>query len=323
MNLRRVQETGGGTLLISLPKDWARRCGLTRGSTVAVIEGKDGHLTVIPKYDIDEKLKKSVVLLSPHTIRELIGKYLLGDDLIEIRGKTRLPPTVRRQVRKTVRRLIGLEVIEESPNKMVLQCLLKPTSLSPNRTLCREHLLSLAMHRDAMESFVRADPHLAEEVVERDEEVDRLYFLLIRVLRKAVTNPLLSKKMGLSSIDCLDYRLAASLIESMGDQAVKIAQNVMKFSNTPLSESLLNHISRLDDLSYEIQERSSQAFLSKSLNGIEDLSEKGAVIRELRGSIERELAKQDQDVISYVSSVSSSLLRICDYSFDLADLVMP
>jgi len=323
MDLRRVQETGGGTLLISLPKNWAQRCGLKRGSVVAVIKGKDGHLTVVPQYKIGKRVKRAVVFPSFHMVRELTGKYLLGDDLIEIKSRTRLPSNIRRQIRGAARRLVGLEIIEEGPNKMLLQCLLEPSSFPPDRILHREHLLSFGMHKDAVASFLKANRYLAEEVIERDEEVDRLYFLIVRVLRTAVLNPLLSEKIGLSLIDCLDYRLAASFIESMGDQAVKIAQSVIKFSKNYISEVLLDHISRLNDLSYEIREKASQAFFSKSLRGIEDFLEKNAVVKELGENLEKELAKQDQNVISYVSSVASSLLRICDYSFDLVDLVMP
>lgn len=323
MDLRRVQETGGGTLLISLPKNWAQRCGLKRGSVVAVIEGKDGHLTVVPQYKIGKRVKRAVVFPSLHMVRELTGKYLLGDDLIEIKSRTRLPSNIRRQVRGAARRLVGLEIIEEGPNKMLLQCLLEPSSFPPDRILHREHLLSFGMHKDAVASFLKANRYLAEEVIERDEEVDRLYFLIVRVLRTAVLNPLLSDKIGLSLIDCLDYRLAASFIESMGDQAVKIAQSVIKFSKNYISEVLLDHISRLNDLSYEIREKASQAFFSKSLRGIEDFLEKNAVVKELGENLEKELAKQDQNMISYVSSVTSSLLRICDYSFDLVDLVVP
>jgi len=178
------------------------------------------------------------------------------------------------------------------------------------------------MHKDAVASFLKANKYLAEEVIERDEEVDRLYFLIVRVLRTAVLNPLLSEKIGLSLIDCLDYRLAASFIESMGDQAVKIAQSVINFKNS-IPEVLLDYVSRLNDLSYGIREQASQAFFSRSLRGIEDFLEKNPVAKELWVNLEKELADQDKNVISYVSSVASSLLRICDYSFDLVDLVMP
>jgi phosphate uptake regulator len=40
----------------------------------------------------------------------------------------------------------------------------------------------------------------------------------------------LSEKLGIIPIDCLDYRLAASLVESIGDQAASIGETTIKLA---------------------------------------------------------------------------------------------
>ena len=67
------------------------------------------------------------------------------------------------------------------------------------------------MIRDAANSFVNGDIDLAKNVIERDVENNKFYFLLVRILRTIIQNPRLSEKIGITPIECLDYRLAASL----------------------------------------------------------------------------------------------------------------
>ena len=63
------------------------------------------------------------------------------------------------------------------------------------------------MHRDAVTDLIEGDVHLAKNVVARDDEVNRLYFLLVRILRTFIQNPGLSEKLEILPIDCLDYCL--------------------------------------------------------------------------------------------------------------------
>ena len=63
---------------------------------------------------------------------------------------------------------------------------------------------------------------MAKNVIERDVENNKFYFLLVRILRTIIQNPRLSEKIGITPIECLDYRLAASLIEGIGDACVQV-----------------------------------------------------------------------------------------------------
>ena len=58
MNLRRIQKTCGGTFFVCLPKVWAQKNSLDKGSVVSLSETADGNLIVNPKYNIERKLKE-------------------------------------------------------------------------------------------------------------------------------------------------------------------------------------------------------------------------------------------------------------------------
>jgi phosphate uptake regulator len=322
MNLRKVQEISG-TYLLSIPIDWARRSGLTKGSIVAIVEREDGCIIVDPQYNLENNVESTTIHPNRFLEREITGKYLLGFDIIKISGKTRLLPEISERVRTNVRRLIGLEIVEEDAYKIVLQCLLEPSALPPERILRREHLLASSMHKDVLTSLNESNAPLAKSIIERDEEVDRLYFLLVRLLRMIVLKPHLSEKLGLSMIDCLDYRLMANYIEAIADYSQEVAENVIEFSDAALPETVFQTLTKLGELSYEMHQDAFKALLSKDLRLLEKVLEKEQLSKSIIRELDEFLTGKPFEVISYASSVASALTKICDYSVDLADLIIP
>ena len=79
---RKLQVTGGSTFILSLPKDWAVRNELKRGSSMVVREEDDGSLSMSPstftkKEKQDEAFIKSTVTDNPDAImRTAISAYL-------------------------------------------------------------------------------------------------------------------------------------------------------------------------------------------------------------------------------------------------------
>ena len=322
MELRKVQETGGGTNLISVPKDWARRSGLSKGSLVAMSVRDDGCLIVDPRYNLARGVEVVTLHPSPYLEREITGRYLLGYDIIQVETERRISASDRDRVKQAVQRLIGLEIIEEDSYKIVLQCLLEPSTFPPEKILRREDLITSGMLKDVMVSLHDGDQHLARSVIERDDEVDRLYFLLVRLLRTTILNPGLTEKLGISLIDCLDYRLVASLIESVADCSVDMAGSILKMSDTQVPSEFAGPLAELGVLVHDIHEKAMRAFFSKDLTLSEETQERGSQaissIRQL-GSVQVDLPSS---LATHISEILSSLSRVCDYSVDISDLVM-
>ncbi|MFQ5758739.1 MAG: PhoU domain-containing protein, partial [Candidatus Bathyarchaeia archaeon] len=202
MELRKVQRTSSGTFFVCLPKGWAEGVGLGRGSVVAVSELADGRLAVDAKYDVEREPRVAVIKPSPFLNREITGKYLLGYDVIRVVAEDRISPDDRECVKQASSGFVGLEIVEEDYSKIVLQCLVDPSAFPPEKILRREYSIAAGMHRDAVRSFIGGDVHLARNVVARDVEVDRLYFLLVRILRTVVQRPGLGERLGVRAIEC-------------------------------------------------------------------------------------------------------------------------
>ncbi len=321
--LRKVQRTASGTFFVCIPKPWAERYGLKRGSIVSLSETSDGRLIIDPKYGVEP---------SPHTItlkpgaylsREIVGKYLLGFDIIRVEAKERISFEVRDIVKKTVSRLIGLEIVEEDYSSIVLQCLLEPSGFPPEKILRRGYAIAAGMHRDVVNALVDGDLHLAKSVIARDDEVNRLYFLLVRILRTVIQTPGLSERLGVRPIECLDYRLAASLVEAIGDECVRAALKTVELKGTKLTEDLKKLLVAFHMACFEAHEKALKAFFT----GAVDLAEG---VRDMRGKIEKTFADiekvaraQSLDIVSHILAVASILKQIYEHSVDIADLVMP
>lgn len=323
MDLRRVQRTSGGTFFVCVPKEWAERSGLQRSSVVAVSEMADGRLCVDPKYDVERVPQIAVINPSSYLDREIVGKYLLGYDVIRVEAKDRISPVDRERVKQASSRLVGLEIIEEDYSKIVMQCLLEPSTFPPEKVLRREYSIASGMHRDAVTALAEGDVHLAKNVVARDNEVNRLYFLLVRNLRTVVQNPGLSEKLGVFPIDCLDYRLMASLVESIGDRSVQIAGKVVKLKGVKLPKELLQLVLRFHRLVYEAHESALRAVFSRSVSVAESVRDERESVLAVFGEVEIAVGGLSVDVAAHVLAVASLMSRIYDNSVDIADLVMP
>jgi phosphate uptake regulator len=320
--LRKVQRTPTGTFFVCLPKSWAEEHGLKKGALVALDETGEGKLIIDPKYDAEQLPRVATLSIGPYLSREIIGRYLLGFDIIRIEEKERIDFDVRNVVKATVGSLIGLEIVEENYSQIVLQCLLEPSGFPPEKILRRNYTIVAGMNRDVVNSFIDGDLQRAKSVIARDDESNRLYFLLVRILRTIIQNPRLSEKLGITPIECLDYRLAASLIEAIGDASVKIAAETMELNGLKLSEALRKLLVDLQAVCYDAHKQAVNAFTSKDIASAETVRNMNERIKTLFVDIEKVAKEQPVEVMPQILAVSSFLRRIYEHSVDLADLVV-
>ncbi|TMI59958.1 phosphate uptake regulator PhoU, partial [Candidatus Bathyarchaeota archaeon] len=166
MELRKLQRTPDGTYLVTIPKAWAKRAGLGAGSVISYEERQDGRLLLSPKIDEERQPLETMIEASALVRREIIERYLLGYDIIRIQAKDTITPELRDEARRTTKRLVGLEVLEEDSKRMVIQCLIEPSLLIPEKILRRLEMLSMPMQLDATRAFVDSDLELAKNVTE-------------------------------------------------------------------------------------------------------------------------------------------------------------
>jgi phosphate uptake regulator len=320
-DLRKIQQTPTGTFFVCVPKSWAQQNGLKKGTRVNLDVTGDGKLIVDAKYGADLQQKIVVLTVGPFLSREIIGRYLLGFDVIHIEAKDRIDLEVRATVKSTVSSLVGLEIVEENYSRVVLQCLLDPAGSQPEKILRRNYAIVSGMARDVTNAFITGDLQLAKTVVARDVESNRLYFLLVRILRTIIQNPCFSEKLGITPIDCLDYRLAASLIESMGDACVQIATKTLELHGVKPSGDLQKLLIDLQTICLEANEQALKSFINKDIALAENVRKVKTKIHDISVDIERVTKNQSIDVIPKLLAAISFIRQIYEHSLDMADLV--
>ncbi|MDW8360702.1 MAG: phosphate uptake regulator PhoU, partial [Candidatus Caldarchaeum sp.] len=236
---RRIQKTGKSTYVVSLPKKWveANKLGKLDPVKLMVVEGM---VLVVPekaREALEAEVKVSEDDSPRNVVRLIFSKYLAGFSRIRVSFSTYSPQTIS-YLKEVIRRwLVGVEIIEESATELVAQCLPMHDRLPVKTSMERMGGIAANMVRDAVAALASVDTGLAEEVIRRDDEVDRFYHFVIRQLNIAVKDYSTLRSLELSDpSDCISYVLVAKSIERAADHAVSICRNA-KTVQQPLPES--------------------------------------------------------------------------------------
>jgi len=320
MDLRRVQQVASGTLLVSLPRDWCNRNQITKGSTLTLETDSDDSLILSPlRSATKEPSEYTIELLSKdptYISNKITSAYLLGYDLVRVQGRGRIVYELREMVKKVLRQLVGLEIVEEDANSITAQYLLEPGSLSPEKLFRRMHTLVAGMYRDVLVSILEGDTSLGKAAAERDDEVDRLYFLIVRVIRTAAVNSQLARRFNTNAIDLLDYRVAANMMEAVGDAAVEMLVKTPtgRGSLNPYKKDLMAAVSILESL----QDEAVKVFTRKSADTHQRIVQLDSEFKNITRRIRE--AATDPEIIPSLIQITSSLEKISSHLLDIADL---
>lgn len=327
--MRKVQLTGGSTYIISLPKEWASDVGIKPGDYIQLIPQPDQTLLLVPGERVEERseaLIDAVSAKSPEeVVREFIACYLTGYNVIRLKFGKKVDE-YKACLKDIMRsKLIGLETIEESTNHMVVRCFLGYMDFPIKDALKRIHSMTLSMCIDAIRSLKNHDKSLAKDVVQRDDEIDRLYLFVVRGLKLAVENRIVMKEMGLMSPrECLGYRLIVKSIERIADHAARIADIILSLNLSKINSNLLKDISSIAERSYAIYQEAVNSLYKLDIKQANDSIMK---VKELT-RMEEDLAerifklKLDVETITGLRLILESIKRVAEYAADIAEIVI-
>ena len=322
VNIRTLQQTGGksgSSFLIILPKDWVVRQKLSKGDPVVVAEREDGCLIIDPRLPKAGETRSTVAEMSDNLRWEITSRYLLGYDEVRIVSKEPITNVQRDELKQVIKRFVALEITEEDDHQIILRCLVDPATLPVSTVMRRMNQIASRMIVDSLKAYFEGLQEGAKEVIQRDEEVDRLFFLIVRELRSAVQYPRMSEIMKIAPVEALDYRLAAQYIERIADLAVDIAQRV----DEPLDKKLVKKLQLIGETVREM--------LSDSVNNLFKFNSKRVTkVIEAERWLIKETVKLRQDIVTSLNGqpqnqlyVVDSLLRMGEAAKDITDLALP
>ncbi|MFB5597557.1 MAG: PhoU domain-containing protein [Nitrosopumilaceae archaeon] len=318
--IRRLQKIGS-SILVTLPKDWVDANKLQKN---AEVELETGQNTLSITLNPETRPTKDVVISYPlpkeeNIVADLTGAYLLGYDMITIKSKSSIPLKDRDNIRNSMRRLVGMEIIEEDASTIQMQFLLDATTLNPQKILKQMSTIVLGMFSDIISALASNDKSNLQTLSSRDNEVNRQYFLLVRLIRSTMIDRRLASAFNLENIDVVDYRIAANILESAGDTIVELANALY---NSKLSEKDLRKLYDVAKNFGTMEEKAIDAFVTNSRSlAIESISlhkKNQEKISAIRSSLE----KKSTVPIDFLDLVYT-LERVETYMADIADLVKP
>jgi phosphate uptake regulator len=180
------------------------------------------------------------------------------------------------------------------------------------------------MHTDSIKAVISLDHMLAEDIANRDDDVDRLYFFVVRQLKAAVGDRLLLEELGLRMPqDCLGYRLVAKSLERIADHAVRISSTVSMI-NEPVPSKLAEAMKEASGIAVNVCENAVKALARED----EALALKAISLANEVSLFEEKLAKMllQSDIkprsLAGLRLTLESIRRTAEYGADIAEIAL-
>ena len=320
---RRLQQIGS-SILVSLPSVWIKSNNLKKGSIVPVHINRDNSISIFASEDDTADKIKELVIPYPSVsmdmlVNQVYGGYLLGYDMIQIKASSQISFEDADRIKKAMRKLVGLEIVDEDGFHISAQFLLDADTLDAEKILRRMSAIVAGMYRDMLEAIrLKQNSSIRKVISGRDDEVDRQYFLLVRLIRSAMMDQRLAGKLNLSNIDILDYRIAANLLESAGDYIVDLA-NAIDLSRIKAVDEVVEAGVFVE----KMHEKSVVAFVNKNRSESNGVVKMYDNFMEVINSIKSSVDSNNPESTVAILNLIYSLDKIARCWVDVADLVKP
>lgn len=325
METRKVQVTGGSTYTVSIPKSWATDNEVSAGSEVEFYPDGDA-MFLTPKSETEhtEGVLDVTDLMDEELIRAVTAMYVSGFDIIVLESP-HLTTGQRRTIRKATQSLIGLEVFEETDDRVIVRDLLDSSELSIHNAVTRMRLISLSMLEDSLRALETLDEELARDVIERDDDLDRLWLVVSRIFRATLRTPKAAEKIGVPREVCFDYQSSARQLERIGDHATKIAHLSLELEK-PVPAEVLDALEGLHDEVVEVIDDAMDALFSEdpesATRAANDAREAVQVIDEDARRIDSFLRNLDPARAQLLGLIVDSVSRSGDYGGNIAETAL-
>lgn len=345
LGYRRIQKTGRGSYIISLPKSWVEDLQLRKGSEVTFQIQYDKTLVLIPRTVIEgnQETSQGKYLIyagpeeTPQTLsHKIISLYVNNADYIHIYFKTNEQVLKYKRVLKDVikNKLLGSEIIEETAKEITIQILINHPDFPIEKAIRRMTILALLANKDAISSLKVLDNELLENIIETYNDVNRLSLYAIRQLKYNLEQNSY-KNLGFKTPkEFLGYRILVNDLKSIATNAVNIAKNISTLKNLVeeqvivvnelVDEEIYNQILTFNSYANEIFEESLRAMLKRDY----EKADKILIKLDTSDPHEKELIslmftkKLDPNISSILRLILDSPRKMLEYSKNISEITL-
>jgi len=347
LGFRRVQCTGRGSYIISLPKEWVQNIGLKKGSEIAFNVQSDSSLTLVPRKlrekgeEDKERLKEYHIIADPKgdpqsTYRMAKALYAVGADVIRIHFKNAEVAAKQKTEIKNLARetFLGSEIIEETPDEITFQILIRHSEFPIEKAVRRMAIIALSANRDAISSLKDRSPEVFQSVINASNDVDRLALYVVRQLKFGLERNLFRELGFKTPKEFLLYRIAVNDIKNIGENALNIVNSLATFQKLvkdqtlfvkePIDEEIYSQLFNFNSLAHQLFEEATRAMFKRGYYDADKIISKRESFVPLENELIRLMSskKLDPNIAAILRLLLDSSRRIMDYSKNMAELTL-
>jgi len=349
LGYRRVQCTGRGSYIISLPKEWVQDVGLKKGSEIDFNVQPDSTLTLVPrklkeKYEESDgsKLKEYYINVDvseedlQSTLRMIKALYVISADLIRVHFKGAEDVVKCKNMIKSFARdtLLGAEIIDETKDEIALQILIKHSEFPIEKAVRRMVIVALSANRDSISALKKRDDGLFQSVINAHHDTNRLGLYAVRQLKFGIERSLFRELGFRTPKEFLLYRIIVNDITNIAEDALNIVNNLstfrkqiddqLLFIKEPIDEEVYSQLLNFNSIAHQMFEEATKAMFKRAYNDAEKLIGKRGSFVTLETELIRLIAskKMDPNVAAILRLMLDSSRRILDYGQNISELTL-
>ena len=207
-----------------MPKDWVAKNNLKKGDLISLEDnGAELSLSINAQEkksetrDIDINAEnKNIELLKV----EIVSSYLNNYDTINIlfdSNNKEIP-----KIKDIIRNLSGLEIMEQTSTRILAKNLININEISISNIIRRIDIITRAMVEDAILCYRKQCTY--DSIHHRDNDVNRLFFLALRVIKNAAKNSRIAKSLGTEPWQLHSDAIIILKLEKIADRQKRIAR---------------------------------------------------------------------------------------------------
>jgi len=326
MESRKVQRLGPSTLAMTLPAQWARSQNVEKGDEVTVRESGKGTLTVTPASASDDGSEATIhaeTFDAAAVERAIVGQYVLGRRVIHVTDEDTLDSDHINAVYKAETQLMGLGVVEETPERITIRCSVDPEDFTLDNLLQRLENTGNTMRGEAMKALAHGNPDLAERALNRERQANKIFVLLLRLIFTAYENPNLARAVGLDDgFSLIGYRSVAKNLELTADNAEDIAEIVLESDGHTLDvdNATMRQIREFTDEVDELTRLAVEAVVERDYAKHVQCRERFAQVADLETEMLEALPEMENLRLLRVRDVLVSLQQIAELAMRNAEI---
>lgn len=221
MEFRKIISFGKASYIVSLPKAWIEKNNLQKGDVIVLEEENNMIKLKMQGQAVPALPKKKVIQANNKDIKriqtEIITAYLASYEIIKVIGKDL--KTKGNDIKEIFHNLTGMEVLERDSAKIIAKDILNPREISVPLLMRRID----NMVRTMFLQTIQGEDALA--LTQRDKDINRIAYLLNRLINGALDNTNLLQNIGMNHREMKKNLRITNYMEGIGNCLKRVARN--------------------------------------------------------------------------------------------------